>query len=639
METKKSIEKWLLEHCTTATAQGCAEGTGLIRLHQKALGHRKNVTKAVAARGLSVFYADAKNIRDIWTGNKNGLTPVSGLNKAEKAFVSAVVQYDGKEYKPTSKMIAAEFGLEFKQEDRGYRFYSYSSRDPFSSEYSYGQYCLAFLHLLKQHYPGSKVSLLFPGGKEMPPFVLEILKPVIPPFDYKYDSFEPGQKDYIICREDRINDFAAVLRFAGGEKLKVKQYSFDITKAKLAKMVENIGIEEVCDKDGMFCSPKEAACGNDFKVAPLLFALSANIGLIDIDTAGNVTPGKNAVALLSNPPHIFAKKLFESYVSKNKIYETHYITYISIRDGEQWVDWEKCRAPIIELLKTCPAAQWVKFEDFERYAVIFHGNFFRKLLNCAVYIQGYNFGYRHYGSEYPDWDECDVQIIRLILSFLGVMGILDIAYAEKTPRFKNAEDDCCIGISGFRITRMGAWILGLADQYETVLSHAMQSEDGGLVVQPDHTVTISGLKSRVEHESFLSGFLTRLSSEDNASVYRIDFGSMVKAYNNDIEPREIEAYLKKASDRPLSENVIRSFAGWQAKIGRVKIRKVTILEADDALLLEELVHAGGMDKFLGDSVKHGVIISDDKNQARVKTIAEKNGWLVSMESAPAGRGK
>jgi len=624
MATKEFIENWLMQHCTTSVAHGCANGTGMTQLHQKVFGHLKNTKKADAVRDLARFYGDPKNIESIWNGSSGGLFPSTGLNEAEKVFVSSVVQFNGKEHKPTSKKMAKELGLEFKPDKR--RYYAHSS-DPFSRDYSYGNFHLVFLHLLKEHYPKTIVPLFFPGGREMPSFVLEVLKPLIPPFEYRYGAFEPGHKNRVICREGRIGDFAAVVRFAGGERLKVKPYSFDITTAKLAKMVKEIGFDEICDDNGRFSTPQDASRINDFKVALPLFVLSADIGLLEIEKTGNVIPGKKSLNLLSNPAHHLAKKLFETYVAKNNIFETHYITYISVRDGEHWLKWEECRKPVIDLLRTCPVSSWVEFGDFEKYMTMFHGEFFRKILNCAVFFQGLKTEYGYYGYT-PGWSECEAQIIRLILSFLGAIGMLDIAYAEKTPRFKDVDDSFCVGIAGFRITPLGAWILGLTDKYEATDTLTLQHEEGGLVVQPDYMVIISGLKSRIAHESRLSGFLTKISSEDNISMYKIDFQSMVRAFNSGLEPRAVKTILEKASSRPMPVNVARSFDDWQAKVGKVKIRTVTVLETEDLPLLEELVHTRGIGPLLGDRITHAAIIADSKDQARVKAIAEKSGWLV-----------
>jgi len=625
MHTKEFIEKWLMDNATVATADGCADGTGMTRLHQKVFGHGKNVIKADAARDLAEFYADPQNILDIWNGDNDSFISMDGLNESEKTFISIIVQYGGREFKPTSKKLADELGLAFKKEERRY---SWGSSDPFDGHYNYGRFYLAFLHLLKQNYPNTRVPLFFPGGKAMPPFVLDVLKPVIPPFQYKYSEYEPDEEDYVICREDRLADFAAVVRFAGSEELKVKQYSYDLTKAKLAKMAAQIGFPEVCDGDGEFCTPKESRRSNDFKVALPLFALSANSGLVEINKKWEVKPSKNAVELLSKPSHEFAKQLFNDYIAKNNIYETHYITYISVRDGEHWLKWEECRKPIIEQLKKCPVGAWVDFYEFEKYVSIFCGDFFRKLLNCAVFVQGFNFGYGYYGSYEPDWDECDAQIIRMILTFLSTMGVVDVAYSQSIPRIKSGGDDFCVGITGFRITPLGAWILGLSGKYEGAVSQTLQSADGGLIVQPDHTVIISGMNARIEHEPYLSAFLTKSSVDENAAIYKIDFASMVRAFNRRIMPEAVIDYLKKASKKPIPDNVGRSFEGWQAKVGRVRIRTVTVLETNDNLLLQELIHTKGVEKYIGTEIKNAAVISNENDAGRVKAAVEKNGWFV-----------
>jgi hypothetical protein len=637
----KFAESWLAQNCTMVTAQGCAEGTGLTKIHRTVFEHNNtNVNKVAAVISLAEFYSNEQNIINIWNGGdlsaQLSFTGVTGkkneaLTEIEKAFIIPVIHCGGREFKPVSKMTAAELGLKYTPPEQRYH-YSYGRDDIFSENEYYGEYFhLAFLHLLKQHLPETRAVLLFPGGKVMPPFVVSVLKKMIPPFKYKYGAFKPGAKDRVICREDRISDFAAVVRFAGGEKLKVKNRTFDITKAKMAKMAETIGFNEVCDNSGKFCSPKEAARIGDFRVSLPLFVLAANVGLVDIDVSGNVTPGKKSPELLSEAPRFFAKKLFETYMKSKEIHEIHYVTYISVYDGETWVDWEKCRAPIVKLLKTCPVGRWVNFNDFEKYMVMFEGNFFRGLLNTKVFVQGHESGYY---SPIPDWKSCEARIIRVVLAILGAIGILDVAYTERTARFENIKNDYCVGVSGFRVTPLGAWILGLSKKYApNEKANGLQPAEGRLVVQPDHTVVISGLNNRVKHESYLSGFLTKVSSEDNASIYKIDFASMVRAYNDGVYPNEIKAYLEKAvsDSQPLPDNVARSFKDWQSKADKIKIRKVTLVECDDELILEELIHAKSMRKVLGDKIKYAAVITDEKDKTRVKSCAEKNGWLVKIK--------
>jgi hypothetical protein len=608
-------------------------GTGLKEIHQKLYKHKSNVLKANAARDLAEFYADSRNITDIWNGGQTeeitfeGSVKTRGLSDIEKEFITPYIQYGGVEFAPTTKAIAEKHGIEPPKPK-----YSWHDGDFYDTGSYYSEYLL-FLRLIHQKYSESKAVILFPGGKEMPPFVMSALKEIIPPMTFDYPGFTPSPKDYIICREDRISDFAAVTRFAASERLKVKQFTIDITKAKLAKMAEAIGFDEVCDSGGKFSTPKEVKNINDFRVAVSLFALSEACGLIEINKDLTVAPGKKSVELLSKPSHEFAKILFDSYRGENKIYETRYVTYISVYDGDSCIRWSDARAPIIELLKTCPVNSWVNFEDFNRYALITRGNFFRNLLNCPVVIKGYryeddDFGY-YYGSSAPDWDECEARIIARMLSFMGAIGMLDIVYTENVPRIQYNSGDFEVGISGFRITGLGAWLLNLTKEYTPLKIAGYQETGGSLLVQPDHTVIITGLKRRIKYGTYLSKFLTKVSDDANAVIYRIDFQAMVRAFDQKIQPEKIKEYLKKASDKPIPENVIRSLDDWQAKAGRVKIRTVTIIETDSELLLAELKAIKNMSKYTGNDIVHAVEI--DENEVKtVKKLAEKNGWLVKL---------
>jgi hypothetical protein len=627
--TKEQIERYLIENCNVNAPDGAVAGTGIKEIWSKIYNNGKtsNIHKNDVALALAEWYADEQNIIGIWNGCDFGLFREAGLNDTEKEFISVYVQYNGSEFLPTTRAIAEKHGIEIKNTGKN-RWSGYMERDFWDGRPGYSYAHLRFLHLIKQEFPDTKAVYLFPGGKGIPPFVLSVLKEIIPPMTFEYPEFIPAKTDTLICREKRVADIAAVVRFAGSEQLKVKSGTFDITKAKLAKMAESIGFKEVCDDNGKFSTPREVKRINDLRVALPLFLLAANSGLVEVQHDLSVKPSVNSVAFLSRPMHEVARELFKDYLNSECIYETHYITYIAIYDGEYSIPWSTVRLPIMKLLQTCPVGQFIDYRDFEKYALIFCGDFFRDNTQSTVFVRGFSSSY--YGSYTPDWSECEAQIVRLLLSFCGALGMLDIAYTEHVRGFKFERDDYRVGISGFRITPLGAWILGMTEKYdapETVL----QSAEGELIVQPDHTVMISGLKERVEHETYLSKFLTKVSVDDNVAVYKIDFAGIVKAFDQKIIPTQIKDYLKSASGKPLPVNVIRSLDDWQAKVGRIKIRSVTILETDDDLLLQELIHIKGMDRYTADILKHAVVIEDEAKR-KIKTFAEKNGWVVDLRA-------
>jgi hypothetical protein len=623
MSTKAEIREWLFNWVNVVHGSDCVPGTGLKEIHAKVFHPKSPVNKARAAEDLAGFYAEPRNIVDIWAGSEARFPAIPPLSEVEKDFISTYIRHDCDEFKPATKALAERHGWKLPEENRDpwpYRAY-WHSRDDIPRY-------LLFLYLIKRENHNTNAVLFFPGGKTIASFVLSVIKPLICPMVFGYEKFIPPDGDRVICRKDRIGDFAAVVCFAGNEHLKVKANTTDITPSKLAKMSESIGFEELADLNGQFSAPSEVRRGNDLKVATPLFVLSANCGLIEINNDNTVKPGGNAVELLLLPPHELAKHVFDWYCAvNNRIYETHYLTYLTLYDGEDSISWHRCRKPVIDLLKNCPVGEFVGFPEFSEIAKIFCGNFFRKLVHCAIYVKGYSSSGHHRDSYTPEWDECEERIIAQILSFLGAMGMADIAYTENLPASRKSSEDFRVGISGFRITDLGAWILGISDKYSGAKTMAAQSAEGGLLVQPDHEVIATGLKSCLENGTYLSTFLTKVANDSNVSVYKIDFPSMVRAHDLNIEPKDIKEYLKNVSEKPLPGNVIRSFDDWQAKIGRIKIRTVTILETDDRLLLEEVTHLSGLDKLVVEQLDNAVVIQPEESK-KIKTIVEKNGWLV-----------
>jgi hypothetical protein len=596
-----------LNSCPNDTIYGCAEGTGLTAIHKRVFDNNLHVPKAEMVKNLSMFYANEQNIIDIW----------NGLSVCEQDFIRYFIQYCG-EYFPTTIAYAKKHGLKLEHVAPG----------GYTKKLSPSTYMrLKFLHILTWNIPDTKTVMFFPGG-DMPRTVFDVLKKVVGKINFVCGEYIPTKNDYIICRENRISDFATLVKLAISEHLKVKPETFSLTPAKLAKISEIIGFEEVCDKGGKFCTLKEAKHNNDFKVAQPLFVLAANSGLLDIDNEGLVEPGKKSSDLLSVPPNELAKKLFSDYFGQNKIYELQYITYITVRDGYWQIDWHECRKPIIDLIKKCPIGKFISFEDFDNNVKMFCGNFFRRLFYGSVAVRGYDFNdyYDKYAYE-PDWSECESQLIRLILSFLSAMGIIDVAYTENISRIKYAEDDFCVGIAGFRITNLGAWIFGLTNKYEPAKTISTLNDEGQLIVLPDYSIIISGLKCRIEHETFFSRFLTKVSIDGNAAVYKLDFQSVLRAHDNNITPQKIKNALQKSSGKPLPDNVIRSLDGWQLKIGRVKIHTITVIETDDVLLLEEIKHIKGLSNIITSDLCNAVVINSEQ-QKKAKTLIEKNGWPV-----------
>ncbi|MCL1792192.1 MAG: helicase-associated domain-containing protein [Peptococcaceae bacterium] len=611
MSTTEQIAKYLYDKCIMGASSDRVNGTGLSAIYRSVSHSKKSPLKPQIIKELSVFYANKQNIINIW----------QSLSACEQDFVGYIVRYGGKEHLPTTLEYAKKHNFKLEYINK------WGRQSNYLDDHHYSQ--LKFLHLLKREYPKSKATVLFPSGRAMPAFVLNALKPIMEPVAFDYQDFKPSKKDLLICREDRIADFAAIVRVAAGEQLKVKTGTFHLTKAKLAKLSEIIGFEEVCEREGKFCTPKEAKNHNDFLVAQPFFTLAANSGLLDINQEGFVSPGKQSTKLLALPLGKLAQTIFRDYCADNHIRELSQIHHVT-NHGE-WINWHECRKAITELLKTCPVGKFVSFKEFNNNAKLFCGNFMMRAFDRLAATRGYDYGYVYRCNFERDWNECEAPVIIRILAFLSAIGIVDIAYQEAPPDNMILGNDCHYSISGLRITTLGAWLLGLANKYTPSQTTSAATDDGELIVLPDYSVVISGLKCRVDHEVYFSRFLTKVSVDATAAVYKLDFPSVIRAYDQNITPLQIKTRLAETSVKPIPDNVARSLDDWQTKIGRIKIRTLTILEADDALLLEEIKHIRGMDKIITDDLSHAVIIGGDQ-QKKVKALIERNGWPMKINA-------
>ena len=173
-----------MENCTVLPSEGCAPDTGIRNIYNTIYnnGKNNNTAKPICAAALAEWYSDKQNIIDVWSGGNTGLVKFDGLDDIEKEFISVYVQYNGKEFVPTTKAIAEKHGITPPEEKHSY----YSSHHDFYDTSGYVARYLYFLHLIKKQFPDTKASYLFPGGKRMPPFVLSIIKNLIPPIAFEY---------------------------------------------------------------------------------------------------------------------------------------------------------------------------------------------------------------------------------------------------------------------------------------------------------------------------------------------------------------------------------------------------------------------------------------------------------------------
>jgi hypothetical protein len=334
------------------------------------------------------------------------------------------------------------------------------------------------------------------------------------------------------------------------------------------------------------------------------------IGGLLVSGEGVCVPGRKSISLISLPHGQLVKNLFEAYLKSKSFDEISIMKGIKSKRGHNPAE---ARQNLAEELKHCPVGQAVYTWEFERYLRIAKKTFARK---DERYVIETGNNYYDYGI---DWEGYEYPLINIILSFFGALGIVDIMWDEEETDIyadRGRRIPCA-----FRINPLGAYVLGLSDSY-TVPDTPKAKIAGGFTVLPDYTIVIPDSSSRLKHELYFERLFTKVSSTDEASIYRLDFETAVRALDSGAGIDDLRKYLS-ASDKPAPENVLRALADWEKQVGRIRLRQVTILECDDDALLEEVIRYRGMSESVKEKISAAVAVEDGATN-KIKKIIEKN---------------
>ncbi|MDR0491046.1 MAG: helicase-associated domain-containing protein [Oscillospiraceae bacterium] len=535
----------------------------------------KNASKAKIISILSDYYCAANRFEEIW----------NGLSDAEHRIISLHIWSSGSEPNNLADEVAAEFGVAENSE----RLYYYSRNG---------------LSKYKDRYAekDSKIWLLFPKSSNNWFFHNE-LSNAVGEMEREYSQV-PNSLEFS-SREDRINDFSNVVRFCNSNKVTMTK-SGTLSKPSALKLWKYCGYEEYAAD--MRARPEDVKAADGLLVTFPLTVLCTIGGLLAI-TEGECVPGGKALSLINQPHEQLVKKLFETYLTSKSFDEISMIRGVKSKRGHRPFEG---RQRLADELKHCPIGQAVYISEFEKYLRIADKTFARKEERYIVSVVN---SYQDYGV---NWEQYEYPLIRIILLFFSALGIIDIAWGEDLGSHIDRGRRRPIA---FRINPLGAYVLGLSDSYvaSVVLKEKIK---GGFTALADYTIVVHDSSNRLKHEIFFEKLFTKVSATNEASIYRLDFDTIVRAIESGASVADLRNYLS-ASDKPLPENVARALDDWGKQVGRIRLRQVTILECDDAALLEEVIRYKGIGEFVVEKITAAAIV-DGNSTKKIKKVIEKN---------------
>ena len=531
---------------------------------------------------LCAYYSTPGRFEELW----------DSLSDAERKIISLHIWSNGHDPAAYADDVAVEFGI---------------ARNHEVSYYAYGSDGLT---CFMEKYAGAKsnIWLLLPGtgynrysARRL--FQSELCNAA---GEMKREYTQVQSDLAFASRECRSNDYANIVRFCNANRLILTKSGIP-GKPSALKLMNFCGYEEYTAE--IRSKPEDIKAADGLLVTYPLMVLCTVGGLL-VASEGECIPGVKSGSLITLPHEQLVQKLFNAYISSKSFDEISMLKGLKSKRGHHPFE---ARQGIAGELKHCPVGKPLYTKEFEKYLHISNDTFARKESNRVVYSGSGKYDYS------IGWESYEHVLINIILSFFGALGIIDIAWGDEksASNFSTGKR----APVAFKINPLGAYVLGLSDSYTVPVTSEVKVK-GGFTVLPDYSIIIADSAKRVRHELFFERVFTKVSSTNEASIYKLDFETIVRAIDNGTSIAALQKYLS-GSDKPVPENVTRALADWKKQAGRIRVRQVTILECDNAALLEEVIHYKGMGEFVKGKVGAAVVV-DGSETGKIKKLIEKN---------------
>lgn len=537
----------------------------------------KVANKACVVSILSAYYRAPNRIAQIW----------DSLSDAERKIISLDIWSDGSLPGVIADEVAQEFNIAIAY-NKSYYAYSQNGMSSFKEKYVE---------------TNAKLWLLTPKSSENQLLYHE-LRGIVGELKRNYSKVPSLLR--LSTRENRTSDFTNIIRCCNANKVTVTKSGI-FSKASALKLCGYCGYEEYAAEVNR--EPQDIRTADGLLVTFPLSVFCHLGGLLSI-TESTCIPGSKAAFLLALPYEQLVKKLFGAYLKSKGFDEVSIMRGIKAKRGHTPFE---ARQGLVHELKYCQPGEAIYTKEFERYLRISAKAFARKEDRYIVEAGNSAYGYE------AAWDQYEHPLIHIILTFFWAIGMVDIAWGEEADDFSDERRRIPVA---FRVNPLGAYVLDLADSYTAPIAPRVKIQ-GGFTLLPDYTIVVSDSSNRLKHELYFEKLFTKISVTEQTSIYRLDFATVVRAIDGGVSIKDLRRYLS-ASDRPIPENIACALNDWEKQVGRIRLRQVTILECDDAPLLEEVIRYKGMGEFIQEKIAAAVVVNHDAT-GKIKKAIEKNG--------------
>jgi len=383
-------------------------------------------------------------------------------------------------------------------------------------------------------------------------------------------------------------DLQTVLRLIDKGKVAASEKTFQASSASVEEIASLL-------RDGDFYEPQPKQNKWDQEVGLIkafawpLLAQAGKLAELHGKKLALTKAGRNA---LGAPPAETLRLVWQRWLKTKLLDEFNRIDEIKGQHGKgkrTMTAVEGRRAVINEALKQCPVGSWVKVDDFSRFMVAAGFDFEVTREPWDLYISDPHYGSLGYEG-FHDWGILQGRyVLCLLFEYAATLGLIDVAYVDPAGvrrDFRNmwGTDDLEFlsrydGLIYFRLNPLGAYCLGLTDQYQPSEVQARAS----ITVLPSLQINVTG-EALSPDEALLLG---TYAEQESDAVWRLDREKALAAVESGNQIAELREFLQARDEQPLPETV-ESFITTTERRARALTNKgaALLIECVDAEVAE-----------------------------------------------------
>lgn len=354
---------------------------------------------------------------------------------------------------------------------------------------------------------------------------------------------------------DAILDLSVLLRMADQGKIQVSDKTSLPGSATLRLLTENLA-------GGDFYAPTPARNQWDQEIGPVkAFSwplLLQAAGLVQRNGSKLALSTAGVKALTSSPSDMLAT-IWRKWLKSSLFDEFSRVDVIKGQKskGRVMTALAPRRAAIAEILRLCPPGVWIDVDNLSRFMQATDHTFDVTHDPWKLYIGDPQYGSLGHGG-FHGWEILQLRyLLCLLFEYAAALGIIDVAYIEPTEarnvfgdlwgtdslQFLSRYD----GLIYFRVTPLGAYCIGLSDNY----TPAPIEPTVRLSVLP--SLQVHAVGGNLSAEELLT--LDTWAEQATDKSWRLDRQKAVGAIEKGHDIAELRAFLQAREEQPLPETV------------------------------------------------------------------------------------